>query len=339
VAYGLRSVIVDAAHYVLGSRQHGDVITVEDAAACPRKGSSFVWLLLHEPSHEQLAELQERFGLHELAVEDAQQPHERPKLEQYDDFYYLVFCTARFDRDARDVQFGEVHVFVAPGYVIEIRHGCATEGAKARRRLEQRPQLLKSGPAAAVWGILDEVVDGYAPVVDALEADIATIEHQVFSGTEDPTEHIYLLTQEVSDFYRIMHPLLAPLDGLERGTSFSQIDPALRRYYRDVNDHLKLAHDEIAGQRDQLARLLSANLALISQRENAIGAAQNATMKKLTALATIFLPITWLTGFYGMNFAFMEEHLTSAGAFIAASVSMLAVAVCLIAFFRRRGWM
>ena len=330
--------IVDAAHYVLGSRQHDDAITLEDAAACPRKGSSFVWLLLHEPSHEQLAELQERFGLHELAVEDAQQPHERPKLEQYDDFYYLVFCTARFDRDARDVQFGEVHVFVAPGYVIEIRHGCATEGAKARRRLEQRPQLLKSGPAAAVWGILDEVVDGYAPVVDALEADIATIEHQVFSGTEDPTEHIYLLTQEVSDFYRVMHPLLAPLDALERGTSFSQIDPALRRYYRDVNDHLKLAHDEVVGLREQLARLLSANLSLISLRENAIATVQNATMKKLTALATIFLPITFVTGFFGQNFAYMVNRMQSPFAFVLATAAQLAVVVGLLVYFKRRDW-
>jgi magnesium transporter len=332
-------VIVDAAHYVLGSRQQDGAITLADAAACPRKGSSFVWLCLHDPSAEQLAELQERFGLHELAVEDAHRPHERPKLEQYDDFYYLVFCTAEFDRATRELEFGEVHVFVAPGYVIEIRHGAAVRGAKARQRLERLPQLLKSGPAAAVWGILDEVVDGYAPVVDALEADIAEIERAVFSGAEDPTERIYLLTQEVSDFYRVMHPLLAPLDGLERGTSFSQIDPALRRYYRDVNDHLKLAHDEISAQREQLARLLSANLALISQRENAIGVAQNATMKKLTALATIFLPITWLTGFYGMNFAFMEEHLSSRGAFLAASVSMLAAVVGLVVFFRRRGWL
>jgi magnesium transporter len=297
-----------------------------------------VWLLLHEPTHEQLAELQERFGLHELAVEDAQQPHERPKLEQYDDFYYLVFCTTRWDRAARALQFGEVHVFVAPGYVIEIRHGAAKESGKARQRLEQRPQLLKSGPAAAVWGILDEVVDGYGPAVDALEADIATIEHQVFSGTEDPTERIYLLTQEVSDFYRAMHPLLAPLDALERGTSFSQIDPGLRRYYRDVNDHLKLAHDEVVALREQLARLLSANLALISLRENAIATVQNATMKKLTALATIFLPITFVTGFFGQNFAYMVNRLDSPWAFAAATVAQLVVVVSLFVYFRRQDW-
>jgi len=339
VAYGLRSVIVDAAHYVLGSRQHGDVITVEDAAACPRKGSSFVWLCLHEPDAEQLAELHDRFGLHELAVEDAHLAHERPKLEQYDDFYYLVFCTAEFDRAKREVEFGEVHVFVAPGYVIEIRHGPATDASKARQKLEHRPQLLKSGPAAAVWGILDEVVDGYAPVVDALEADIAAIEHQVFSSAEDPTERIYLLTQEVSDFYRVMHPLLAPLDALERGTSFSQIDPALRRYYRDVNDHLKLAHDEVVGLRDQLARLLSANLALISLRETSLAATQNATMKKLTALATIFLPITFVTGFFGQNFAYLVNHMSTQLAFVLASLAQLGVVVGLLVFFKRRDWL
>jgi magnesium transporter len=229
-------------------------------------------------------------------------------------------------------------VFVAPGYVIEIRHGAATEGTRARKRLEHRPQLLKSGPAAAVWGILDEVVDGYAPVVDALEADIAAIEHLVFAGAEDPTERIYLLTQEVSDFYRIMHPLLAPLDALERGASFSQIDPALRRYHRDANDHLKLAHDEVIGLREQLARLLSANLALISLRENTIATAQNATMKKLTALATIFLPITFVTGFFGQNFAYMVRNMSTPVAFVAATIAQLAVVAGLLVYFKRRDW-
>jgi magnesium transporter len=332
--------IVDAAHYVLGVRQQGEAISLEQASACPRTGSSFTWITLHEPAVALMREVQALFELHELAVEDAEHAHERPKLEQFDAFHYIVLCTAQFDEERMEVEFGEVHLFVAPGYVIEVRHGCATRAARARKLLEGRPQLLKSGPAAVVWGVLDEVVDGYRPVLAGLESDIAEIERSVFRGTDDPTERIYLLTQEVSAFYRVTHPLLAPLDALERGVSFGEIDPALRSYFRDVNDHLKLVHDEILAQRDQLAGVLAANVALINLRQNAISAVQNDTMKKLTALATVFLPITFVTGFFGQNFSYMIDHLTSsAAAFVAGTALQVGVVAAILVFFRRRDWL
>jgi magnesium transporter len=329
--------VIDAAHYVLGQRQQAEPLTLREAAGRPRSGSSFVWLELAEPGSDAIRELHELFGLHELALEDAENAHQRPKLEQYDDFHYIVLRTAWYDEARLEVEFGEVHLFVGPGFVIEVRHH--VHPGRARKRLEPRPQLLKSGPAAAVWGILDEVVDDYAPVVQGIESDIEELELSVFAGADDQTERIYQLKEQVSDFYRAVHPLLAPLDALERGASYAEIDPGLKRYFRDVNDHLKLINDEVIGQREQLKSVLEANVALISVHQNRIAAVQNDTMKKLTALATVFLPITFVTGFFGQNFGYMVEHLGGPGVFVLATVVQLVVVGCLLLFFHRRRWL
>src|SRR3954447_15766916 len=143
--------IVDCTHYVRGTRQPHEALTLEQAAALERRGGSFVWLELHEPTSELMEEVSRNFGLHELAVEDAARAHQRPKVEGYDDFYFIVFRTARCGARVRGVEFGEVHVFLGPGYAIAVRHGDTGDRTGARRRLDQRPALLKSGPAAVVW--------------------------------------------------------------------------------------------------------------------------------------------------------------------------------------------
>jgi magnesium transporter len=327
--------VIDCAHYVLGRRQSSEPLTIEQAAACPRRGSSFVWLRLHEPTPELLQEVAERFGLHELAVEDALKLHQRPKLEQYDDFHYIVFRTARFQAETAEVGFGEIHVFVAPGYVITVRHG-PPGASHPGERLETHPHLAKSGPAAIVWAILDAVVDDYLPVVEAIETEIESVEASVFRGHADQTERIYGLRQELSDFYRAVHPLLAPLDALERGSSFAEIDPALKRYFRDVNDHLKLIHEEILAQRDQLQSVLEANVALVSVRQNEISVRQNAVMKQLTIIATVFLPLTFVTGFFGQNFGWLVDHVNTPLDFVLFGIGGLLVpSVALYAWFRR----
>jgi magnesium transporter len=325
--------IVDCAHYRDGRRQHEGPMDVGRAAdICVREGGGFVWLGLFEPTKEELAVVQERFGLHDLAVEDAQAFHLRPKFEQYEqDVSFVVLRTARYDDEREEVEFGEVSVFMSPRFIITVRQGVASDLHGARLRLERRPELLQEGPGAVLWAILDKVVDDYAPVVEGLERDIEEVELTVFSGAAAPTERIYFLRREATDFARAVHPLLVPLDALERGV-YSQIGPTLRPYFRDINDHLKLVDEEVVAQRDLLAVILQANMAVVSVAQSEVSVRQNETTTQLTRIATIFLPLTFITGFFGQNFAWMTGHIASAWAFAGYGVGSLTVSLAILYF-------
>src|SRR6201981_1536350 len=232
--------IIDCAHYQDGRRLDQSAVPLEEAAARCGQGG-FVWLGLFEPADEELAQVRDTFGLHELAVEDVQNPHMRPKTELYDqDVRLVILRTARYDDAAEEVEFGEISVFLAPTFVITVRQGVASELRGARQRLEQRPELLAAGSWSALWAVLDHVVDGYAPVVAGLERDIDQIEATVFSGAAAPTERIYSLRREVTDFYRAVHPLLAVTASVERALEIPERHP----YRRDVRDHLLLVNEE-----------------------------------------------------------------------------------------------
>src|SRR5215468_6007781 len=242
--------IIDCAHYQDGRRRDAGAVPLEEAAARCGQGG-FVWLGLFEPSDEELAQVRDTFGLHELAVEDA--------------------------------QFGEISVFLAPAFVITVRQGVASGLRGARQRLEQRPELLAAGSLSALWAILDQVIDDYAPVVAGLERDIDQIEATVFSGAVAPTERIYSLRREATDFYRAVHPLLAVVAAIERAAGA----PPLQPYLRDVHDHL-LVNEEVAAQRDLLGTVLEANMAVISVEQTKVSVRQNTTIEQLTILATVF---------------------------------------------------
>src|SRR5512142_1654466 len=288
--------IVDCAHYLDGKRCGEGVVPLQEAAARCAEGG-FVWLGLFEPDERELAQVRDTFGLHELAVEDAQNLHMRPKIEHYDpDVQLVILRTARYDDAAEEVEFGEISVFLSPTFVIAVRQGVASELRGARQRLEQRPDLLAAGSASALWAIMDQVVDGYAPVVAGLEHDIDQVEATVFTGAVAPTERIYSLRNEATDFYRAVHPLLNVVTIIERSAS-----KKLRPYFRDVRDHLLLVDEEITDQRDVLATALQANMAVISVEQTKISLRQNSTIEQLTILATVFLPLTFVTGFFGQN--------------------------------------
>lgn len=313
--------IVDCAHYVDGHRQGSGPMDLHEASTlCRNEG--FAWLGLLEPTPEELDRVREAFNLHELAVEDAQTFHMRPKLEAYDGEVHLVILrTARYDDDAEEIDFGEISVFLAPTFVITVRQGIASELHGARLRLEQKPELMSVGPAAVLWAILDHVVDDYAPVVRGLEDDIDQLEATVFSGSAAPTERIYSLRREATDFYRAVHPLIAVVTGLERTVS----DPTLAPYLRDVGDHLALINDEVAAQRDLLSTILDANLSVISMEQTQVGVRQNATMERLTILSTVFLPLTFITGFFGQNFGWLVSHIDGGWSFLILGIGGLIV--------------
>jgi len=303
--------IIDCAYYKDGQRSGEGAVPLEEVAARRSEGG-FVWLGLFEPGAEELAQVRDAFGLHELAVEDAQSIHLRPKIENYEnDVRLVILRTARYDDAEEEVDFGNIAIFVAPTFVITVRQGVASKLHEARQRLEQRPELLAAGSSSALWAILDEVVDDYAPVVAGLERDIDEI--------------------EATDFYRAVHPLIAVVAAIERTTAAPELLP----YLRDVQDHLLLVDEEVAAQRDLLGTVLQANMAVISVEQTKVGVRQNSTMEQLTVLATIFLPLTFITGFFGQNFAWLVQHISSYTAFIVYGLGGLVVPLALLFWWMR----
>ena len=333
--------IADCAHYRDGRRQNAAAISIERAAALVRGdgGDGFVWIGLVAPTAAELTELQHRFGLNELAIEDAASVHERPKIDVYTDtgVLFAVVRSARYDDEHESVRFNEVSIFLAERFVITVRAGGSDELDAAQRRAERRADLLRHGPSAVLWALLDTTVDDYAPVVAGLEQDVDEIEATVFGGDVAATERIYRLRGQANDFARAVHPLLGPVDSLRLGT-FPQIASPLVPFFRDVSDHLRLVDEQVQGQRDALGAILQANLAVISLRQTELGVRQNEAMRVLTVIATIFLPLSFITGFFGTNFGWLIRRIDAFWVFAVFGVgSLLVSSLVLWAWFRHTG--
>lgn len=325
--------IVDSAHYKNGVRQHEEALTPGRAAELRVAAGSgeFVWIGIHEPEPGDLDRLQKLFGLHELSIEDAQNPHQRPKIEDYDQDVFIVLKTAHYHEDREIVHFGEIHLFAGPGYVITVRHGPGSELASARQRLEARPDLVRLGASSAVWAVLDKVVDDYIPVADAIEDHIEETEKDVFDDDiPAPTARIYNLKREVIEFHRAVWPLLNPLEAMEQG-GFERVPEELRSYFRDVADHAKRVDEQVSAQRELLTSVLQANLALVSVNQSIV-------VKRISAWAALVAVPTFIASVYGMNFDYMPELHWRIG----YPLSLLVMALCVIAlvrFFKRIDWL
>jgi len=324
-------VIIDCAHYRDGVRQQEAKLDIEHAAKCASGDEGFVWVGAYEPSDEELERITEGFALPPLAVEDASSEHQRPKLEEYDDCLFIVLKTARYDEEEERVHFGEIDLFVAPKYVISIRHGEAADLRPARERLEdEHSDLLAFGAPAVAWAILDAVVDNYEPVVAGIEDDIEEVEQEVFDARTESIQRIYFLKREVIEFHRAVAPLLAPLEALERG-SYPQVHEHLRPFFRDVGDHARRVDEQVMSHRELLTSILEANLALINLRQNEV-------VKAVSAWAAIAGVIAVLTGIWGMNFDHMPELGLTYG-YPLALLTMLSSAAVLYRLFKRLGWL
>ncbi len=322
--------IVDCAHYREGVRQHEGTLPLDVAEHCVVGDGDFVWLGLYEPTVEELQDVGRRFDLHELALEDAYRAHQRPKLEDYENSYFIVLRPARYDDEREEVEFGEIMLFISRTYVIAVRHGAASELTGVRRQLESHPELLEFGPASAVWAILDKVVDDYQPVVDGIDNDITEVEGEIFEHQTDATQRIYFLKREAIEFHDAVGPLLVPLEALERG-AFPNMDDHLRRYFRDVADHSRRIDDQVRAQRELLTSILEANLALL-------GVKQNEVVRSISAWAAIIAVPTFLASIWGMNFTHMPELDEPWGYWVALGMMAIAVIV-LFRFFRRINWL
>ncbi len=337
--------LIDNGVYVDGRR----VTTpgnLEDSFDAVRDHGGFGWIGLFRPTPEEVREVAAEFGLHHLAVDDALNGHQRSKIERYGDVLFVVLRPARYIDAEEEVEFGELHVFVGPNFVVTIRHAENPNLAGVRSRLEDTPELLALGPEAVLYAILDEVVDGYAPVVSGLENDVDEIEDELFEGSDAVvSRRIYSLSREVIEFQRAVRPMLIMTEQLKAGFEEHAIDVELRRHLRDVIDHLIPVVERVDSFRQLLGDALTVHLTMVGQRQNEemrllseTTFKQSEEVKKISSWAAILFTPTLVGTIYGMNFTNMPE-LHWAWGYPMAIGLMGAMGVGLYLIFKRRNWL
>ena len=322
------SMIVESAIYVDGHRSAP--CPLEKIRQTSRERGGFAWVGLYEPTEEEFDSVAGEFGLHELAVKDAVNAHQRPGAERYGDTFFVVLKVARYLEEKETVEFGEIHAFVGKDFIVTVRHGEASEPGEARRRLEGDSGLLRRGPTAVLYTLMSLVVEDYGPVVEGLENDIDEIEVEVFSGNPDVSRRIYELSREVIQFHQATYPLAGALGSLTEDDTHD-IDPEVRRYLRDLQDRVLRVTERVEGFRELLANILSVNLTQISID-------QNNQVKKISAWAAILVVPTLITGIYGMNFEYMPELNWLLG-YPLSLLLMLTISLILYRTFKRSGWL
>ncbi|MEU3524527.1 magnesium/cobalt transporter CorA [Streptomyces sp. NPDC038707] len=334
----LGSSVVNCVTYQDGVRVSGSADLVDAVRLVRRSGEGFVWLGLHEPTEREFAGVAELFDLHPLAVEDAVEAHQRPKLEHYGDTLFAVFKTVcyveheRLTATSEVVDTGEIMAFVGRDFVITVRHGRHGSLGPLREELETDPQQLAKGPAAVLHAIADHVVDEYLNVTDAVQSDIDQVETEVFSesGARLDPGRIYQMKRELLELKRAVVPLGRPVEDLAT-RPIRVVAPEIQAYFRDVLDHLFRAKEQIAAFDELLNSILQAHLAQVT-------VAQNEDMRRITAWAAVIAVPTMVCGVYGMNFDHMPELHWPFG-YPLVMVVMAAACLALYRGFRRNGWL
>lgn len=290
----------------------------------------FVWVALVDPEPSELATLQEEFGLHELAVEDAQHGHQRPKIEEYGSSLFVVLHMIESNGD--DLRLGEAALFVGPQYVVSVRRNAQQGFAEVRRRCEYEPELLSHGPAYVLYALMDTVVDRYFPLIDTLTRGIEELEERIFAGhtTRAQIEGLYTYKQRLMVLDHAIAPLLEVTAKLHGG----RVPPmcaGLHDYFRDVYDHLQRLRQATENLRDMVNTALSVNLSLITLQESEV-------TKRLAAYAALVAVPTMIAGVYGMNFTHMPELNSPYGYPVALGV-MAVIDSYLIFRFRKAKWL
>ncbi|MCX5370686.1 magnesium and cobalt transport protein CorA [Streptomyces sp. NBC_00015] len=334
----LGSSVVNCVTYRDGVRAPRGGDLVETVERVRKHGHGFVWLGLHEPTNDEFAGIAELFDLHPLAVEDAVEAHQRPKVERYGETLFAVFKTVCYveheelTATSEVVNTGEIMVFVGRDFVITVRHGRHGSLGPLREELESDTTQLGKGPSAVLHAIADHVVDDYLNVIDSVQEDIEKVETDVFAanGARADPGRIYQLKRELLELKRAVVPLGRPLlDLADRPVRV--IDPEIQAYFRDVSDHLLRATEQIAAFDELLNSILQAHLAQVT-------VAQNEDMRKITAWAAVIAVPTMVCGVYGMNFDHMPELHWRFGYPLVVGVISVACWV-LYRGFRRNGWL
>lgn len=341
---GGRGSLVDSAIYRDGARVASPASLTDTYRQLRANDGSMAWIGLLRPRQDELESVAAEFDLHRLALEDAINAHQRAKVEHYGHVLFVVLRAARYDDEREAVHFGELHVFVGPDFVITVRHSEAPDLSLVRQRLEAEPELLKHGPLAVLYGILDAVVDSYVPVMTKLEGDIDEVETVVFGSERAASRRIYELIREVAEFQRSLHPFADILAALRDAFGEGGVDEDLHRHLRDVADHVARSTERVDAFRLLLGDILTVNATLVVERQNEdmkvlaqASNIQNEEVKKISAWAAILFAPTLIGTVYGMNFEEMPELGWRLG-YPLALVLMAVTSSVLFVTFKRRRW-
>lgn len=311
-----------------GSRRELAVADISGFLAREREG--FVWVGLYEPDEPLLVQMQEEFGLHELAVEDAHHAHQRPKIEAYGDSLFIALHTAQLIDGA--IRFGETHVFLGKRYLVTVRHGASLTYAPARARCEQHPELLSLGPSYALYAVLDYVVDNLQPIVREFQDELNELEQAIFAETfrRETIQRLYRLKYELTKMRLAVAPLQDILGQLVH------LHPALvreemRLHFRDVFDHALRVNEAIDTLREMVTAAMTVNLSLVT-----VG--QGEVVKRLAGWAALVAVPTLIASWYGMNFEHMPELAGDYSYYAVAGVTIVSVGL-LYRLLKRARWL
>lgn len=305
-------------------------ITVDQISDYLMHPNCFVWVALMDADPDELAQMQKEFNLHELAVEDARNGHQRPKIEEYGDSLFAVVKTAEMTDEGLHI--GELDIFAGKNYVLSVRNRSRHGFLGVRARCEQEPHQLRKGSAFVLYALMDAVVDRYFPIVETLETELETIEGKIFEqGSQRANiERLYELKREVVMMKHVVAPLMDAVGRLYGGRVPS-ICEGTRDYFRDIGDHLYRLNTLIDAIRDTITTAIQVNLSMVAIEESEVN-------KRLAAWAAIFAVATAFFGLWGMNFKFMPELDWKYG-YPAAIVLVSGVCGYLYYRFKRSGWL
>ncbi|MDR1237102.1 MAG: magnesium and cobalt transport protein CorA [Propionibacteriaceae bacterium] len=337
--------IFTAALYRDGQR----ILSTEDIAetqqALQRNPGAMAWIGMYEPSEAVLTQTAELFNIHELAIEDAIKAHQRPKLDRYDDIVLTVLYPARYQEGpGQRVELGEIHVITGSNYAITVRHCDIPMLDGVRERMESEPKLLKAGPIAVLYAVLDAVVDLYQPIIEELEDDIEELETEVFGGNFELSKQIYQLSRQIAGLGRALRSTEQIVGNLIEDFGRDHVHSQLRDYLADVADHLTHARERAESMHGSLREILSVQSALVAQQQNEemrklslSEAAENSQTKRISAWAGILFTPTIITGIYGMNFANMPELHWPLG-YLFSLMLMVGIGLLFYLVFKKKNW-
>jgi magnesium transporter len=315
--------------YVVQERRSGEVNFDRATLERLQAGGDFFWLDLDQPSEEDFGILRDVFKFHPLAIEDSEQFDQRAKLDEYDDFLFVVVYGAAPDDD----RLVEVHCFYSERFLVTVHREDCPALAEVRRHYQREQRKLEQ-PSRLLYRVVDGLVDSFFPVLAAFDDRIDELEDAIFlKADERQLQEIFRMKRLLVGMRKAVSPqrdtFARLMGGIAELPGLAEED---ERYFRDIYDHLIRISDLIDSYRDLLTGAMDVYLSTVSNRLNSV-------MKQLTIIATVFLPLSWLTGFFGQNFGFMVRYVGGWEAFVGLGVgSELLVLAALLLFFKRRGW-